>query len=253
MYKISKLLQYPKLFHAFSTKEDGNMANVILGNKMSLDEVFKNRKKFLTKVKIPIKSCVCMWVLGEDSVKEADSQLAGVSLRDYKKAVKIDALVTNKKELYLFLFIADCAPVILYDPVRETIGLVHVGWKGADLEIVKKVINKLKDLYKTKTKDLIVGIGPAARKDSFIKESPGQINDPKWKPFLEKVNEGYKVDFIGLCKRQLLDTGVQRKNIYDCYIDTVHDNKFFSHYRDKNKDLKFQGRFACVVGLKNHY
>ena len=192
-----------------------------------------------------------MWVLGEDGVKVADPKSVGVSMKDYKKAVKIDALISNKTNLYLFLLTADCAPVILYDPLMKVLGLVHVGWKGSDLNIVGKAIKSLSNKFKSKPKDLIVGIGPAARKNSFIKDNPLQKNGPKWKGFLENVGEGkYKVDFIGLCKKQLKDSGVLERNIFDCYIDTVHDNRFFSHVREGKLPLRQQGRFACVVGIK---
>lgn len=250
MYQIPQLLKLPKLFHSISTREEGNMANSILGQVINFEGVLKNRKNFLKKVNVPINSCVCMWVLGEDGVKIADSRLAGVSMRDYKKAIKIDALITNKKGLYLFLLTADCAPVILYDRVNQVIGLVHVGWKGADLEIIKKVVKSCKNEFNSNPKDLIIGIGPAARKDSFIKESPSQVESPKWKGFIEPVGDNkYKVDFVGLCKSQLVEEGILEKNIFDSQIDTVKDNRFFSHYRDKNSPLNIQGRFVCVVGI----
>ena len=260
MYKISGLLTYPKLFHAFSEKKDGNMANSILYKLQDFSVVVPNRKKFLASLDIPLEKTICMWVVHKDEVAIANHKLAGKSILDPKYAVKVDALITNSKNLYLFLLIADCAPVILYDPVKQTLALIHVGWKGADLEIVKRVVKRLKDEYDSRPENLIVGIGPAAQKNSFIKESPSQLSDKKWQPFLEKVIgdhpervkrvEGYKVDFVGLVKRQLQDSGVFEKNIIDCGIDTVTDERFYSHLREVKLPLEKQGRFACIVGLK---
>lgn len=251
MYQIPKLLQFPGFFHEFSTKEDGNMANVILGKEVNSKKTLENRTRFLDKLGVDIEKCICMWVLGKDGVKVVKRQWVGASMRDYKFAVKIDALITNQKGLYLFLLTADCAPVILYDPVKSVVGLIHVGWKGADLNIVKKVIKSLSSKFKSNPKNLIAAIGPAARKHSFIKKDPSQKNDPKWKPFLEKVGPAkYKVDFVGLCKKQLVEAGIEEKNIFDSGIDTVGDKRFYSHYLDGKKHLSVQGRFACVVGLK---
>ena len=276
MYKTSELRKYPRLFHAFSTKADGNMANVILGRKVDFRKVLKNRKEFLSKIGVDINSCVCMWVMGENGVAEVNRKDFGISMKDYKKAVKIDALITNKKNLYIFLLTADCAPVIIYDPVKRAVGLVHAGWKGVDEEIVNKVIKRLREKYKSKAKDLVIGIGPSARRDSYIKENPSQRNKVEWKGFIKKVmtrkgrhpgfssgsremlkknqhDEGegfYKVDFVGLCKKQLVESGIKRKNILDCGIDTIKDSRFFSHYREKGMDIGKQGRFACIVGLK---
>lgn len=227
------------------------MANVILGEKVNFSKVLQNRKNFLSKINVDINSCVCMWVMGEDGVAEVNTKDTGVSMKDYKKAVKIDALITHKKNLFVFLLTADCAPVILYDPVKEVVGVAHVGWKGADLGIVRKVIKRLSDLYELKPKDLIVGIGPSARKESFIKENPSQRNKVEWKGAIKKMSGNkYQIDFVGLCKKQLVESGVKEKNILDCGIDTVKDGRFFSHYRDNDEDIEKQGRFACVVGLK---
>ena len=87
--------------------------------------------------------------------------------------------------------------------------------------------------------------------DSYIKENPSQLNDPRWKGFVKNA-EGinYMVDFVGLAKKQLLDAGVKKENIFESGIDTVKDKRFYSHVRDGSKDLKYQGRFACVVGIR---
>jgi len=251
VYQIPELLKYPKLIHCFSTKEDGNMANDILGNILNTSEVISNRERFLSKNKIDMEDVVCLWVQHGHDVVVADDRTAGDSMRDYNHAVKADGIITNEEGLSLFLLVADCLPVIIFDPLKEVVGLVHVGWKGADINIAGKAVEKMISEYRIDPKDMIVGFGPAAREDSFIKEKPSQDTDPKWKPFLEKIDGGkYKVDFVGLCKRQLQDVGILESNIFDCGIDTVKDKRFFSHVREGKLPVDKQGRFACIVGLK---
>lgn len=281
MYQIPRLLKYKNLFHAFSEKSDGNMANAIGGVVYRFSDVIINRKMFLKKAGIDINSSVCMWVAHGDEIVDADPKLAGVSIFDHKKAVKVDGLLTNKEGLYLFLLIADCIPIIIYDPVAEAVGLIHAGWRGVDLEIAGKAIEKFKSRFKSKTNNIIVGIGPCARKESFIKENPSQLNDPRWKEYVtachpdpepaegegsqrilhgvyteckrsvqnDNVRDYYMVDPVGFTKKQLLDAGVKKENIFDCGIDTVKDKRFFSHVRDCNNHISRQGRFACVVGM----
>lgn len=251
MYQINRLKSIGSLIHSFSTVMNGNMAMSFNGiNPRALD-VIESRTKFLSQLGVNLENSVCMWVQHEDGVTVANKESAGKSMRDYKHAVKTDALITNRKNLFLFLTIADCLAVIFYDPVTIATGLAHVGWKGADLNIVGKVVVKMGELYGTNPKDLVIGLGPAAYKDSFVKENPSQISDPMWQPFLEKTNDSlYKVDFVGLCKKQLLDAGVVNRNIFESKIDTVKDANFYSHLRDGKKDKALQGRFACVVGIK---
>ena len=253
MYKIPELDKLPEFFHAFSSREDGNMANSINGKVVNFQEVIKNRKKFLEKNDIDINKCICMWVTHSDKVIVADDKFAGLSMRNYNYARRVDGLVTNKKGLYLFLLVADCLPIILYDPVKEVIGLVHAGWKGVDKEIVKKAIVKMSKYFESEPQNIVVGIGPFAHKESFFKESPSQINDARWKPFLKRRNSGenqYKVDLVGFMRKQLSDSGILEKNLFISEVDTVTDKGFFSHVREGKLSLAKQGRFVCIVGLK---
>ena len=251
MFQIPQLSKHKGLFHVFSEKSDGNMANSISGVIYNFDQVLKNRKKFLEKVGVDSNKTVCMWVTHGDEIIDADPKTAGVSMRDYSKAIKVDGLMTNRKGLYLFLLIADCLPIIIYDPVAEAVGLIHAGWRGVDLEIAKKGVEKFKSKYKSKAEDIIAAIGPCAQKESFIKENPEQLNDPRWRDFVTPVFYSHPAQiFRKADSLNVLDAGIKKENIIDCGIDTVKDKRFFSHVRDCNNNISRQGRFACVVGLK---
>ena len=65
---------------------------------------------------------------------------------------------------------ADCAPVILYDPKKNIISIVHAGWKGALNGIVKKVI-KFFINSGSKPSNIIAVIGPCISQNNYeIKE-----------------------------------------------------------------------------------
>jgi YfiH family protein len=251
MYQIPELLKYPNLFHAFSTRDEGNMANVILGKVTDFDAVFKSRKNFLNRLGINADQSICMWVTHQDRVVIPDPKERGISMRDFHYALKVDGMMTDKKNLYLFLLIADCLPIIIYDPVKSVLALLHAGWKGLDLEIAKKGVKGLGENFNSNPKDLIIGIGPCVHKESFIKENPSQLNDPKWRPYLKKMKDDkYQVDLLGFVLEQLSDIHIQKKNIFVSKIDTAKDERFFSHVRDKNLPISEQGRFACIVGIR---
>ncbi len=254
------------------------MATSFGGQTANPDKVFLRRKRFLKKLDININDCVGMW--HQQSNKVGVVEKTKFEQYDFQKIAKLDGLITNKKGQFLFMVVADCLPVIIFDPKKKVIGLIHAGWKGVDLEIPKIAAKSLQEEYGCDPKDLIVGFGPAARKDSFIKENPEQGNSSKWKGFIENVKNGHsgakrsevrescvnssrsyrslhslqddlnKIDFVGLARKQLVDVGVQDTNIFDCGIDTIKDKRFFSHYRDKKLGKSDQGRFACVVGFR---
>ena len=41
-----------------------------------------------------------------------------------------DAIITNKKQVLIGVFTADCVPVIIYDRKKLVVAAVHSGWKG---------------------------------------------------------------------------------------------------------------------------
>ena len=41
-----------------------------------------------------------------------------------------DALITASPGLLLGVLVADCAPILLADPVSGAIGVAHAGWRG---------------------------------------------------------------------------------------------------------------------------
>ena len=61
---------------------------------------------------------------------------------------------------------ADCAPVLIYDPVNNLIGALHAGWKGAYKKIVSTTLRKFK-LSGSNFKNLIVIIGPCIGKENY--------------------------------------------------------------------------------------
>lgn len=252
MYQIPELLKYPKLFHAFSEKADGNMASVILGQDLHAYQIINNREKFFLTSGVDMTKSACMWVEHGDNIVVPQPESYGVSMVNRNKAIKTDGLITNQKEKYLFLLIADCLPILLYDFKKSVVCLLHAGWKGVDLEIANKAVDKMRERFGSDPLNIVVGIGPCAYKDSFIKKNPNQEKDPRWRSFLETAGANiYKVDLVGFTKKQLVDAGVRKENIFESGIDTVKDKRFFSHVRENSLPLEKQGRFACIVGIKS--
>lgn len=55
-----------------------------------------------------------------------------------------DGLVTTTPELLLAIATADCAAVLLADPVHEVVGACHAGWRGAVAGIVPKTVDAMR-------------------------------------------------------------------------------------------------------------
>lgn len=80
---------------------------------------------------------------------------------------KGDAILTDNPEVTLFMRFADCVPVLLHDPVRRVIGVVHAGWQGTVKKIVVRAVEKMVDQYGTRSGDILAGIGPSIGPDHY--------------------------------------------------------------------------------------
>ena len=56
-----------------------------------------------------------------------------------------DALVTRETNLGLVIMSADCAPIVLLDPVAHVVGVVHAGWQGMLLGVVANAVEGILD------------------------------------------------------------------------------------------------------------
>ena len=89
---------------------------------------------------------------------EADAGKGVTRPRDYED---VDGLVTDVPGLILGVYVADCVPVMLADPVRHAIGIVHSGWRGTAAGIGAEAVRLMSRQYGSKPEDLIAAVGPS--------------------------------------------------------------------------------------------
>jgi YfiH family protein len=254
MYQIPALKNIPGLFHVFSTTDDGNMSFIWGEN----DEVMNNRRKFIDKIHLGVNDIVAMQVEHKDKLTEVGRSEAGRGIDRNAESIITEGLITKEKGLYLFLMIADCLPVIVFDKDKKILALVHAGWKSVEREVLTKIIQRFTNNYHSDPSNIIVGIGPSIKEASYkfapdaaLKESNVQLWDMnKWQSYYRKWDNGkVSIDIVGYGKQQLLEQGVQPNNIFISDIDTAADANYFSHYRDISRGKKREGRFACIAGM----
>ena len=136
--------------------------------------------------------------------------IAIVSQKDRGNQIPgVDALITIEKNLPLAVRTADCAPILIFDPKKEVLALVHAGRQGTELGISSKTIQKIKESFGSHPKDLFVKIGPSIGKCC------------------------YPVDLRKENLQQLLKSGINKENIEihpDCTCCNKH--KYFSYRGD---------------------
>jgi len=159
-----------------------------------------------------------------------------------------DAFVTNIPNLVLSATIADCTPVLLYDPVRGAVGAVHAGWRGTGAKIATKTVQVMQVNFGTRPADCWAYIGTCIGANDF--EVDADVADhfaARHKRFVTK-KEKFLVDLKAANRDQLLAAGLLATQIECSPFSTVANNeRYFSHRKERGKT----GRMLAVIGLRD--
>lgn len=77
-----------------------------------------------------------------------------------------DAVVTDRPGLAVAVLTADCAPVLLAEPVAGVVGAVHAGWRGALAGVIEAAIEAMVALG-ARPQRLSAAIGPCIGQASY--------------------------------------------------------------------------------------
>lgn len=204
-----------------------------------------NRIGFLSGLDIDYRKLVCAKQVHGDSVRVAARKDLGSGALTYENAiVDTDAFVTDKLNLPLAIFTADCLSIFLYDPETPAIGVVHAGWRSTHARITEKTLKLMQEKFGSQAHNLIVTFGPSIRKccyevgKEFLDFFPHEVT---------KFGGKYYLDLVGINKKQLLGSGVEEGNISDANICTCCRNDRFFSFRKEGKGC---GRMMSVMILR---
>jgi polyphenol oxidase len=160
-----------------------------------------------------------------------------------------DALITDKKNLFLCIFTADCYPVIIYDPRNMASAAVHAGWKGSAGEIVIKTIEAMQKRFNSLPAECLAYIGTGISPEAYEVERDVAMRFPSYccqqSPNGEK-NEKYLLDLGMVNYRQLLASGIPPSNIERSPYCSDRDSSLFFSYR---RDQGITGRMVSLIGV----
>lgn len=131
-----------------------------------------------------------------------------------------DGLVTDRRDICLAIYVADCAAIYLVDKKGRGIGLVHSGRKGTEQQIVSAAIEKMRQEYGCEPGDLVVQISPCIRPPH------------------------YEVDIASQIASQARASGVT--DVFDCGTCTASDpERYYSYRREKGRT----GRLLALLAF----
>jgi len=173
-------------------------------------------------------------------------QVHGTEILVLRKKEKIppfplpfDGVISDRKDTILLIRTADCIPIFIWDPENGVIGALHGGWRGVLGGIISKTISKMRKLFSSDPRKLIVALGPS------IKGCCYEFKGKEVEDFLEKFGQEVIIQKDGvphlnlpLCAfKELEKCGVQQvEEIPHC---TFCDPNFHSWRREKERKRNY--------------
>jgi len=161
-----------------------------------------------------------------------------------------DALICGERGTALLLRFADCLPLMLYDPQRHAIGLVHAGWRGVVRGIVPRAVAEMERVLDCHPDQMLAGLGPAIGPccyqvgDDLIEQVHGVLGHAA--PLFPPRGDGTTCfDLPAAVRSQLERAGVTQ--IEESGLCTsCRTDEFFSHRAEQGST----GRFAAVLMMR---
>ncbi len=223
--------------HGFTTRLGGvspapyDSLNLGLHRGEAEPNVTENHRRLARAVGYDLGNLVLAHQTHTDEVRvvtRADAR--GIDHHDYPEC---DALVTCDPGTALFVFTADCTPILLWDPKTGAVGAVHAGWRGTAAQIAGKAAAKMAAKFGCDPKNIRAAIGPNIGVCCF--ETHRDVPDAMLAafgaeaiPHIRRSGEKFHVDLKGLNALCLRQAGVTNITISEeCTVCAPH--RFFSH------------------------
>ncbi len=210
-----------------------------------IQNVRANRIRSFQAVGRPVESVHDVWQIHSAEVVFADQPRPIES--EYRKAY---ILLTDNPHVTLFMRFADCTPVLLYDPHKRVVGIVHAGWLGTVRGAARVAIQAMQQRYGSQPKDLLAAIGPSIGPDHYevgtdviakVKETFGN----QAKTLLETHGKSVHFDLWKANQTLLEEAGVRQIEVAGI-CTACHVQDWYSHRGEKGKT----GRFGALIGLE---
>jgi len=259
VWRRSALLRRAGIPHAFSTRLGGVSAppfdslNLGLADASGEPDTWCNVKRNWSRL---LEACgmtgrvlVRARQVHGVGVVQADRQADAV--RAEPPFVDGDAIVTGDASQVVAVRVADCAPVLLADPVAGLVAAVHAGWRGVVAGVVPRTIDTLRRRGADPSR-LLAAIGPCIGPSAF--EVGREVRDAMEAAGLgtcvqprAEVSGKWLADLPRAIQGQMRTAGLSRERVDSSGLCTFCEPATEFSYR---RDSARSGRMAALIGLR---
>ena len=167
--------------------------------------------------------------------------------------VECDAVITNQPGFMAGILVADCYPVIIYDPVAQVAAVIHAGWRGAASGLIGRTVKAMGELFACRPERMCAAIGPGVGAHGYEVDRPVReafrAGAGDWEKIAKETRLGHwLLDLRLSCQLQLDAAGIESARIESVAECTCcHRETFFSYRRDNGRTGRQMG-FVLLTG-----
>lgn len=257
---FGNLLRYEGIDHFVTTRRGGSSRSPYHSLNLSFnvgddpETVLNNRRTLAEGLGIPLANLTTARQIHDAHVKIVSEGVRREGSTDDQGAMEgTDAMVTNVPGVCLMVLSADCVPILMFDPAKAVIGVVHAGWKGTLGLIARKTVKVFQEHFGSSPHDIRAGIGPSIGPCCFevgrevISQVKVRFGTSKGYIGKNLADEKGYFDLWSANLRQLVQADIPEKNIEVARVCTCHHaDVFFSHRCEGGKT----GRFGAGILIR---
>lgn len=126
------------------------------------DAVQENHRRMYETLGLDGERACTVW-----QVHSADTVVVHQRVPGRRWLARADGMVTDVPGLPLTMRYADCAPILLVDPVLHVAGIAHAGWRGTVLGAAVSAVHAMQTAFGSRPQDIQAGIGPCIGPDRY--------------------------------------------------------------------------------------
>jgi YfiH family protein len=132
------------------------------------ERVVENRRLLFRAFGMSLERSVWCKQIHADGVTVVSADDAGRGSTEETSIVEgADALVTDVPDLSLCVTLADCVPVVIFDPERRVVGLAHAGWGGTVARISSRTVEVMRKRFACDPAVMVAAIGPSIGQSGY--------------------------------------------------------------------------------------
>jgi len=164
-------------------------------------------------------------------------------------AGEADGLMTDRPDLAMVGFSADCPLVLLADASTGAVGLVHASWRSTVEGITGRAVRVMRSQLGSRAETITACICPSAGPCCYevgedVREAARRSLGPGAEAFFPRRGERLFFDLCSANTEQLTQAGLSGKNIHPSGMCTICRNDLFPSHRVQGPGA---GRFLAAI------